>query len=227
MASASVMNLPCLVLPYQWSPSRWKTFVSVLTQTIPLTGGCWGVPAADSAVFEDVDEAVIFELDEEELVDFEVSVAGAAGADAAGFAGGAASATAAFPETVTMPPILSIVDLFTPARDRSDTDEYGRPAMIFFAVAGPTPGRSSSSFCEAVFRSTFAPIAAAGAAFSVFSAFSVFAGADFEAVEAVEADEDIEDVEADEPPPETVTCFSIFEMVFAGTPAFSRSETDL
>ena len=35
------MYLPFLVFPYQWSPSRWKTFVSVLTQTIPGDGGGW------------------------------------------------------------------------------------------------------------------------------------------------------------------------------------------
>jgi len=33
--------------------------------------------------------------------------------------------------------------------------------MIFLAVAAPTPGSASRSFCEAVFRSTGAPAAAA------------------------------------------------------------------
>jgi hypothetical protein len=31
--------------------------------------------------------------------------------------------------------------------------------MIFFAVAAPTPGRSSRSFALALFRSTFVPLA--------------------------------------------------------------------
>jgi hypothetical protein len=58
-------------------------------------------------------------------------------------------------ETVTMDEILSMVDCETPAFDRSATDSYGRPAMIFFAVASPTPGRASSSCWVAVLRSTF------------------------------------------------------------------------
>src|SRR5215831_10354420 len=115
MASASVMNLPCFVLPYQRSPSRWKTFVSVLTQTIPLTGGCWGVPAAGSAAgFPEAGwEAILLEPAERE-----VSVVGAAG-----FGGGAVSAAALLAETVTIEPILSIVDALTPARDKSATEE--------------------------------------------------------------------------------------------------------
>lgn len=39
IASASVMYLPCTVRPYQRSPSRWYTFVSRLTQTMPFDGG--------------------------------------------------------------------------------------------------------------------------------------------------------------------------------------------
>jgi hypothetical protein len=56
--------------------------------------------------------------------------------------------------TVTIGVIFCIVALFTPALDRSETEEYGRPAIIFFAVAGPTPGKVSSCFSEALFRST-------------------------------------------------------------------------
>ena len=42
----------------------------------------------------------------------------------------------------------------TPALARSSTLVYGRPAMIFLAVAGPTPGRSaSSSSAVALFKS--------------------------------------------------------------------------
>jgi hypothetical protein len=43
--------------------------------------------------------------------------------------------------------------------DKSLVEEYGRPAMIFLAVAAPTPGRSSRSFSLALFRSTFVPLA--------------------------------------------------------------------
>src|SRR5262249_14757587 len=56
--------------------------------------------------------------------------------------------------TVTIDVILSIVFLGTPAFARSATDEYGLPAMIFFAVAGPTPGSASRSACDAVLRFT-------------------------------------------------------------------------
>ena len=50
---------------------------------------------------------------------------------------------------------FSISDSETPARARSLIDEYGRPAMIFAAVAGPIPGRASSSCWVAVLTSTF------------------------------------------------------------------------
>jgi hypothetical protein len=42
----------------------------------------------------------------------------------------------------------------TPAFAKSLVEEYGRPEMIFLAVAGPTPGKSSRSFSLAVFKST-------------------------------------------------------------------------
>jgi len=94
---------------------------------------------------------------------------GAAGAlDAAGFAEGAAvllavdfagaAAGAALPK-VTNGVIFLIVAAETPAFDKSLAEEYGRPAMIFLAVAAPTPGRSSRSFSLALFRSTFVPLA--------------------------------------------------------------------
>jgi len=60
------------------------------------------------------------------------------------------------PLTVTRGVIFFIVVAEIPAFDKSSTEEYGRPAMIFFAVAGPTPGNSSNSFSLAVLRSTFA-----------------------------------------------------------------------
>src|SRR5215468_887712 len=115
MASASVMNLPFFVLPYQRSPSRWNTLVSRFTQTIPLTGGCCAVVAVLGA-----------------------RPPGEAGAWVCG-AGGAApavdgrAAPAAAPN-VTSGVILSIVFFGTPALARSAADVYGRPAMIFFAV---------------------------------------------------------------------------------------------
>jgi hypothetical protein len=46
--------------------------------------------------------------------------------------------------TVTLLLILLMVDVLTPARFKSATDVNGRPAMIFFAVAGPMPGSASS-----------------------------------------------------------------------------------
>ena len=63
-------------------------------------------------------------------------------------------------ETVTSGVILSIVFAGTPAFERSATEEYGRPSMIFFAVAVPTPGSASRSAWEAVLRSTFLALAA-------------------------------------------------------------------
>ena len=46
------MNLPCLVLPYHRSPSRWNTLLSVLTQTMPFTGGtCATVSVPVAVVF--------------------------------------------------------------------------------------------------------------------------------------------------------------------------------
>lgn len=63
-------------------------------------------------------------------------------------------------DTVTSEEILSIVLAGTPAFERSATEEYGRPSMIFFAVAVPTPGNASRSAWEAVLRSTFLALAA-------------------------------------------------------------------
>src|SRR5579864_3279259 len=61
----------------------------------------------------------------------------------------------------------------TPARARSPTLVYGRPAMIFFAVAGPTPGSAVRSFSLAVLRST----GAAGAAAALLLPLAFAAGA--------------------------------------------------
>jgi len=55
---------------------------------------------------------------------------------------------------VTSGEIFPIVLAETPALDRSPTELYGRPAIILRAVTAPTPGRASSSFWLARFRST-------------------------------------------------------------------------
>src|SRR4029077_13794194 len=81
--------------------------------------------------------------------------AGTTGAGA-GFGAGGAAAVLVAPPTVTIELIFSIVFFGTPAFARSATDVYGRPAMIFFAVAGPTPGRATRSDSEAVLRLTTA-----------------------------------------------------------------------
>jgi hypothetical protein len=57
---------------------------------------------------------------------------------------------------VTNGVIFLMVAAETPAFDRSSAEEYGRPEIIFLAVAAPTPGRLSNSFSLALFRSTFA-----------------------------------------------------------------------
>src|ERR1700689_2583405 len=50
--------------------------------------------------------------------------------------------------TVTSDLILSMVAAGIPVFDRSPTDLYGRPAIIFLALAAPIPG--SSSNCDSV-----------------------------------------------------------------------------
>mgnify|MGYP004704134187 CR=1 FL=1 len=95
----------------------------------------------------------------------------------------------------------------TPAFDKSLTEEYGRSAMIFFAVAEPTFGKLSKSFSLAVFRSTcaFAPAVLADLAGAVV--------ADFGGSVAAEA-------------PPTVTCVDIFLMMLADRPVFDKSATE-
>src|SRR5437762_2441852 len=82
--------------------------------------------------------------------------------------------------------------------------------MIFFAVAGPTPGRASSSFWDALLRSTGEDAVAA-----FFSSFAGLAFADLSAGAGAGAGA-----------APTVTRGVIFAMVLAGTPAFERSATD-
>ncbi len=84
----------------------------------------------------------------------------AAGAAIAAGAGAAADA----PPTATSGVMAVIVFAVRPAFDRSATLAYGRPAMIFLAVAAPTPGNATSCACVALFRSTFAPAGAAALA---------------------------------------------------------------
>src|SRR6266567_529330 len=55
---------------------------------------------------------------------------------------------------VTCERSLSIVFAERPAFESSSTEPYGRFATIFAAVALPTPGSASSSFSEALLRST-------------------------------------------------------------------------
>ena len=59
----------------------------------------------------------------------------------------------AAPPNVTRGVIFVIVEAETPAFDKSAAEEYGRPEMIFFAVAVPTPGKVSRSFSLALFKS--------------------------------------------------------------------------
>src|SRR5262245_36430621 len=100
--------------------------------------------------------------------------------------------------------------------------------MIFFAVASPTPGKSSSSFAEAVFRSTFAE-EAAEAVFServvaadvdlseLFSDLDFFSG--FSLWDAFS----LRDAFV---PPLTVTSDEILSIVADETPARERSATE-
>src|SRR5689334_19152484 len=96
------MNCPFLVLPYQRSPSRWKTFVLVFTHTIPFTGGVCAV-VADAAV----DAAGV--------------LAGVELVAAAGAAGALVAAPPATGFTVTSGVIFVIVAAGTPAFFKSST----------------------------------------------------------------------------------------------------------
>src|SRR6185312_8927316 len=97
----------------------------------------------------------------------------AAGFEAGAFALGDVLAAGAGP-TFTNGMIFWMAAGFNPARERSDAEEYGRPAIIFLAVAGPTPGRVSRSFSEAELMSTEETAAdwAAAAGWSDFLALS-------------------------------------------------------
>lgn len=112
--------------------------------------------------------------------------------------------------TVTRGVILLIVAAETPAFDKSLTDEYGRPAMIFLAVASPTPGRSLSWAALALFRSTGAP-----------EALDELDALGFAAAGLLEEDFAGADEAAGAPP--AVTKGVIFLIVAAETPAFDKS----
>src|SRR3954468_3255951 len=132
----------------------------------------------------------------------------------------------ALPDAVTLPRIFSIVLAETPALDRSSTESYGRPAMIFFAVTAPTPGSASSSLCDAAFRSTL-PLA-------FVDELSDFSGAlsDFVLLLALLRDDfslsaDCVFADSVEPPREAFTSGRIFVSVASDTtPAFPNADTE-
>src|SRR5277367_410580 len=129
-----------------------------------------GVPAVAGAAFVDVEAGV--------GVGDDAGVLGAAtgaleelaaegvGVDRVAAGGGAALAAAGALPILTSGVILLIVAAGTPAFDKSLTEEYGRPAMIFFAVASPTPGKASNCAALALFRSTGASLAPAALGFA-------------------------------------------------------------
>ena len=116
------------------------------------------------------------------------------------------------PDGVTIEEILSMVFRETPAFERSEALEYGRPAMIFFAVVEPTPGKVSRSACDAEFKSIFDPGAG-------FGDDEVEAESDFEDLDGLGVEDALEAAD-----PDAVTIGEIFVMVLWETPAFARSE---
>src|SRR5271163_3292772 len=138
----------------------------------------------------------------------ELAAEGGVALDRVAAVGGAALAAAGALPMLTSGVILPIVAAETPAFDKSLTEEYGRPAMIFFAVASPTPGRLFSWAALALFRSTCAPPPSAALCFGATAALLAagFAGAGA--------------------PPATVTDGVIFLIVAAETPAFDKSLTE-
>src|SRR5262245_22341958 len=97
--------------------------------------------------------------------------------------------------------------------------------MIFLAVAEPTPGRSSSSFSDAVLMLTGPLAAGAADAAEEEELFFDFDELDFSALSEAE-DFDFADDSLDAALVLlTVTWDLILSTVLLGTPAFSRSET--
>src|SRR5207245_9407611 len=98
------MNLPSFVLPYQRSPSRWKTLLFVFTHTIPAAGGDFASTCAGSVV----SEVPAFSLCAD-----------------AGAAGGVVAADVAVDPTVTSAVVFTLVLFGTPDLDRAPPDRYG------------------------------------------------------------------------------------------------------
>ena len=192
----------------------------MFTQTIPLPGVPWDAgdffADAGAGVGAGVGAAAA-------AAGAAAGVGAGAGADAGaedgeGFdgleAGGdALRAEAGALPTVTSGVILLIVAVETPAFDKSLTDEYGRPAMIFLAVASPTPGRSLRSAALALFRSTGAPEALDELDALGFAAAGLLEDGFADAGAAADA-------------PPAVTKGVIFLIVAADTPAFDKSLAD-
>jgi len=166
----------------------------VLTQTIPFPGE----PGAGGELFSGAAGAI---------GDGAGAAADESGEfDDAGVGGDGAPVADELP-IVTSGMILPIVAAETPAFDKSLTELYGRPEMILFAVASPTPGNSFSSVALALSRSTFAPAA--------LEAFGFAEAADLLAA--------VVGVAVASP---SVTNGAIFLIVAAETPAFVKSLTE-
>ena len=118
----------------------------MLTHTIPFPGD----PCAEAGVFAGAPEFVEGDAD---------GVSGFACGLAAGVLGGEEAFAAVDWPMTTSGVIFATVEAETPALDKSLTVENGRPAMIFLAVAAPTPGKLSRSFSLALLRSTGAFVA--------------------------------------------------------------------
>lgn len=98
-------------------------------------------------------------------------LAAAAGGGVEGFAVAAGGGAAVALPTFTIDENAEICLAVRPAFDRSPTELYGRPAMIFLAVDAPMPGTDCNSAALAVFRST----GALGAILPLFLAVAVAA----------------------------------------------------
>jgi hypothetical protein len=125
---------PAMIFFAVASPTPGKSFSSAALAVFKSTGAPLPPDALDALAFSE--PAALLEL-----ALLELALAGAG---------------AAAPPVVTNGVIFLIVAAETPAFDKSLVEEYGRPAMIFLAVAAPTPGKLSKSFSLALFRSIFA-----------------------------------------------------------------------
>lgn len=178
-----------------------------MTQTVPFPG----VPCVAGKVFAGV--VVPAGEDTGARVDAVTGAFWVGGAGCGGAGGGGIAAVAAELPTVTIGLIFPIVDADTPAFDKSFTEEYGRPAIIFFAVASPTPGKSFSSAALALFRSTDPPGALDAVALGA-AGFVAVVDLLFAALTGIEAEDPKE------------TSGAIFFIVAAETPAFDKSSAE-